>query len=627
MSDKSILYLFLYTGKDMNELGDYKNCKKNNGYYVVLKAMIQGVAAMTLGGCVPLACNAEYLQDYREDIAIYLNSLQNQTVFDEDDIVIYGASETNKEVGSARMGSVISTAILCGFVVMAVVLTIMEYCEQETGNKAEGGYTGIRKFLSCFSLSHNAKSLFYSENKLDKKLDILNGLRVLAMIWIILGHSLVELLLYPVYNYSDIMTRIKNSRGLTWITSGTLGVDIFFLLSAFLATLSCMSIFSELKNRKLSSVLLIYLQRYIRLLPIYIIGFITAIYIVPLLYDGPIYERITFLQKYCSSNWGANIIYLNNFIKPNDMCLPWTWYLATDFQMFLVVPLIVLLYYYKAILAYAACGVLAIVSCIIQAVVFFKYKISLNLFDYESQKSMMEFYYIKPYCRINAYLLGIFFAWMYLQSKVKEKAEESTENKETVGSIFRALNRIWARSTAVRYFLYLLGLVLIVVVLYTYPDFYNENVSPNPSIGGPAAYTILGRIAFLLGIMFLFYPYLLGKCKIGIVLAVEFWAPLARSTYCAYMIHLVVFGYYYSSLEEGVYFTIHKVIINGLDVLVITYLLSLLISVVVEAPIIQLTKAYLFKEKGIEGKKDSEKLLEKPNKEEEKKQGTTKKEE
>jgi len=560
-----------------------------------------------VGGCVPPQCNSKYLSQYKTYIADYFNGVMNSTIYTKDNIIMYNPGEQAQEISKVSAGTIVTFLLLTVSATASAVALIYEYREQlfEEDRKKKPlvapqasssedltpaikriddsakVVSNFRKILTCFNIGKNAGSLFYSTNKTDKHLDILNGLRVFSMIWIILGHSLIEIFAAPVFNLEDAQAKIMQSRYMTIFTSATLSVDVFFMLSAFLATLACTQIFAKAERRKVSSVLLMYLQRYLRLLPIYVVSILTAIYIMPILYEGPIYTRITTLKKNCPENWIWNLLYINNFVKPNEACLPWSWYLSNDFQFFLIVPLIVLLYYKRKSLAYLAMGGLAVCSVLIQLGIIYGKNIDLYLFDAKVQVDFYEHYYIKPYCRLNTYLIGIVFAWIYMNNK--EKGEDRTD-------LFVKINETIKNVPAVRYVLYILGVLIIFILFYVYPDFY---MSGRASVTSAAAYSILGRPLFALGILAIVYPGLLGKCRICVVLTNELWGFMARCTYSAYMIHLIIFGFYVSTMEEGVYFRIHRVILNAIDITLLTYLISPLLTLLFESPVIQLSKMFL----------------------------------
>lgn len=91
-------------------------------------------------------------------------------------------------------------------------------------------------------------------------------------------------------------------------------VDVFLLLSGFLF---CRILLIELHRRHGQiNVLVLYIARWIRLTPAYlvIIGFYMTWF--PSLGDGPLWQqRIEREQERCISSWFLNILYINNYFN------------------------------------------------------------------------------------------------------------------------------------------------------------------------------------------------------------------------------------------------------------------------------------------------------------------------
>lgn len=86
---------------------------------------------------------------------------------------------------------------------------------------------------------------------------------------------------------------------------------------------------------------LLYIFRYIRLTPAYlaIIALYSTIY--PRLGSGPLWNaRIGLEQDRCQSSWWANLLYINNYVATEKLCMFQSWYLSTDTQLFILAPLI-----------------------------------------------------------------------------------------------------------------------------------------------------------------------------------------------------------------------------------------------------------------------------------------------
>jgi peptidoglycan/LPS O-acetylase OafA/YrhL len=113
---------------------------------------------------------------------------------------------------------------------------------------------------------------------------------------------------------------------------------------------------------KLGSVLGIYLHRAMRFLPLYMFVLLFFWKFVPLFGNGPMFFEFSEFAQ-CNERWYWHLLFLNNIIPwaADDNCMGWTWFIANDFQFFLMVPLLCALYYrgHKQY-AYLSLGILAV---------------------------------------------------------------------------------------------------------------------------------------------------------------------------------------------------------------------------------------------------------------------------
>ena len=136
-------------------------------------------------------------------------------------------------------------------------------------------------------------------------------------------------------------------------------MDVFFFLSGFLATYIILARMHK-RGGKGEGCLAAVLHRWIRLFPLYAFVMLITTGILPLFASGPTY----FLYvdgdlSSCEEIWWAHFLYVNNFFGvpplPVNLCLGWTWYLANDFQFFLLAALLVPFYYSRPKLIFSLC--------------------------------------------------------------------------------------------------------------------------------------------------------------------------------------------------------------------------------------------------------------------------------
>jgi hypothetical protein len=121
------------------------------------------------------------------------------------------------------------------------------------------------KILRCFRVNHNLSRL-NAPNPVEN-LTALNGLRVISILGIILGHTHLYMLNVGVTNPGYIVYRTLGRWSVVFISGCELFVDIFFFLSGFLVAFGALK---ELKRKGRIPWGVFYLHRYLRLTPAYV---------------------------------------------------------------------------------------------------------------------------------------------------------------------------------------------------------------------------------------------------------------------------------------------------------------------------------------------------------------------
>lgn len=91
------------------------------------------------------------------------------------------------------------------------------------------------------------------------------------------------------------------------------------------------------------------IHRFVRIWPTYLVAILIFWKIAPLLGNGPIWNTYSIFAGKCD-NLGAlwNLLFIDNFMDHGasgmDYCFGWGWYLAVDFQLFLIAPFIMMIY-------------------------------------------------------------------------------------------------------------------------------------------------------------------------------------------------------------------------------------------------------------------------------------------
>ncbi|XP_078581489.1 nose resistant to fluoxetine protein 6-like [Branchiostoma floridae x Branchiostoma japonicum] len=268
------------------------------------------------------------------------------------------------------------------------------------------------------------------------------------------------------------------------------------------------------------------------------------------------------LDPYCEDNWWTNLLYVNNVVNSDRECMGWSWYLANDMQFFVIgVPLVYILYRWQ-ILGIAVQLVLLLASFITTAVISWHYDMKAPLGDDDK-------YYIKPYCRIGPYLVGVTVGWLLIKIKPKQTKNMTSRLLMTIGWLVAAASAM--------------------AVLYaTYGQYHGTTLQTEAE---NVLYLTVHRTvwAMALGWMVVACHHGYGGV-VDIILSWDAWVPLSRLTYCAYLIHLQLVYAVYFTLEVPIHYTTFTMIYFFLGHVTLSYGLAFLVSVAVEVPLMGVEK-------------------------------------
>eukprot|EP00057_Strongylocentrotus_purpuratus_P033640 XP_792203.3 PREDICTED: nose resistant to fluoxetine protein 6 [Strongylocentrotus purpuratus] len=438
------------------------------------------------------------------------------------------------------------------------------------------GWAVLHALLMSFSAVNNCKKLL-SAKKTKNTMAVLNGLRVVSMFWVILGHSCsfyIGRLMNPLE--SLILTDVI---GFNAITNATLSVDTFFVLSGFLVTYLTLKQIDSVRKRSTAQWAgfwsLFYFHRWWRLTPVYMAAMGIYALLMPHFGQGwnteVIYE---YIKSICRRQWWTHPLYINNLYPwPNvldDSCMGWSWYLANDMQFYIISPLILIVLYKngKAGLALVASIMFVSLSSLFGLNWHYGYTISSqepytdNVPDPENADTT----YSKPYTRIPPYLAGMVVG--YVMFKLKGKRIKMPPLMVISGWL-AALTTLW-------------------FTLYGIWFSYQRMDVPQATA---VMYLTFCRLAWGVGVGWIIFACLQDYGgPIGAILSWQIWIPLARLTYCAYLIHpVILFSRVYSDavLFHTSYITISYLFVANV---VLSYASALVLSLLVEGPTMGLEK-------------------------------------
>lgn len=435
----------------------------------------------------------------------------------------------------------------------------------------------IMDFMLAFSLIENVKKIFSVSEKSNIRhhkgangnIEVLHGIRVLMMMWIIAGHSYSFAIQWLFFrNPKELKSAPKNLISQIF-ANGTFSVDSFLFISGLLVTNLCMKQMRK-SNGKLN-LLGFYLHRYLRMTPLMMVIIAFTANLLKYVSEGPAFEGSTVMfDSWCKKNWWLNALYLHNFVRRETMCLSHTWYSAVDMQLYFIAPLILIPLYHRPRIGFA------IMSFLLTASMAFTAFITITrhfpavpyMNDMIAPDVVTEYYgsvYIKPYTRMGPYLIGMALGFILYTMEGKIRLSRTQTIVGWICAVCANFGILFA--------------MLPVNAGYHLPDVL------------AGIYSSTSRVIWALSLAWITFACSAGKGGLlGTMLSSRLWLPWSRLTYAAYLIHPVVMAVFYGSRQTTFEFSHFLMSYIALGNLVLTYVISLLLCVVFESPIISLEK-------------------------------------
>lgn len=244
------------------------------------------------------------------------------------------------------------------------------------------------------------KEIFREENV--DHLAPLNGVRALSIIFVISFHAFF----FSQYAFTEKELFVQFSEGLpwwlSWIRRGDMGVDIFFVLSAFLIG---SQLFAEYNRTSGVNYRWFYIKRFLRIYPLYI--FAIALYV---------------LSKKNAGYFWANLLAVNNLIDIKKILIPWSWSLSVEIQFYLICPLLVVMFGRAKYKIFWFTGMLVLSLLWGVAVIINEPELMNNsMMDILVGKEKrdlgiyyMEYLYVLPQARFPSFYCGLLAAWYWV---------------------------------------------------------------------------------------------------------------------------------------------------------------------------------------------------------------------
>jgi len=451
-------------------------------------------------------------------------------------------------------------------------MTQTEIIQEEMDNEIKPrGF--FQKFFYAFAVKNNTTRLVYGRgSKVDPELEILNGIRVISISTVIIGHTFLYSLRGPVSN-PTVMLQWFDRWTFYILMSAPYSVDIFFWLSGFLGCYLMLEMYKKKKGKGQPYPLVI-LHRFLRITPLYFATILHFWFIMAMAGTGPIFFK--YKDEYagaCNRYWWSHMLFINNFYPFNsdEQCMGWTWYLPNDMQFFLLLPPLVYLLYRFRKVGMIVIGVLMSASFIASMVILYIEGFSPSFL--RVKENYYRVYYMKPYMRISPFLIGLYMG-LVIYSFRNDSAEDSI--------IKRFCDKVKS-SWVLRQLYYWSGLSILVGLTFVFKPI-NVNPDDFPQIFN-SFFMTFSKPLFVLGLNFLIFPVLLGRGKfLRDILGHDWFTPLARISFGAYLVHPTFMLFEGFNRPRASWASVNNNITMFFAWLVVSYSTSFLFTIVVETP-------------------------------------------
>ncbi|XP_041368659.1 nose resistant to fluoxetine protein 6-like [Gigantopelta aegis] len=443
--------------------------------------------------------------------------------------------------------------------------------------KQHAGPSVCVKVFLAFSVYTNAKKLLNTSQP-KGTLTAIHGIRFISMTWVILGHCMV----FGLGVVDNILEFGQELKRFTFqcIINGTVSVDTFFTLSGLLVAYLTFKEMKRVKKGLKLNWLMFYFHRFWRLTPPYMLLMMVYVPLMPYISSGPMWPQAGFELNQCEGTWWTNLLYINNIVKKNQMCMGWSWYLANDMQFYVLSPLILIPFYYSKFLGIMMSMLFLLTSLITTGIISRVDHIGVGLGvdvnnlqnSTNNPNTAFDAIYMVPWCRMGPYIIGIWTGYILYRTDCRIRMSRVTV-------IFG-----WAIATA-----------SALAVVY---GLYDVNNGHPLAVDTAAFYNSVNRTVW-------------GACVCWVVLACATgyggyvntllsWKgiiPLSRLTYCAYLLHPIIMFYYYYSRETTFHLSDINLLFSFFSFLVASYGVSFIVSLAFEAPMMGLEKVFFKREK------------------------------
>ncbi|CAI2360314.1 unnamed protein product [Moneuplotes crassus] len=561
--------MLMASGKNLNDFGDPTACDLDplTDYAMI---SVKGVPVF-IGLCLPSICQSSDLKIISDALSTLA---QNMGVPGGEGMVHF----PNKEQYSVSGWHIFGFIAFGYFSLFFIVGLFVEYTslfgqappQEESASDAQKDKVLVKsksflgKFFLAFSPSRNLQKMFYTPQKDDDYLSALNGIRTISMFFAL---------------------TMKNSWWAIFIGTGLYSVDTFFFISAFLATYLMLTKFH---GCKIFNILMVYLHRVIRVVPTILLLFALFFTFFAFLGSGPLWKPYVDNEiAQCKTGWWPTVLFIQSW-HFTGACFVQLWYLSNEMTYFLFVPIIVLAYLNSKLIGYSIVAFFNVISIILPFIFSHIRGHSITVLKDPAEAYIQEIYNY-PWTRSGAYFVGVLFGILYFEYA---KSGSDPFYRISLGARFYNL---FKKNTLLCYISFFLSsIVMLFFIIFPRIELHDLNERKLSQIPSDF-FNAFHRSTFVASLGFFLAPIFVGRLSlIKDFFGTRLWAPWAKVTFVAYLIHLHVLGWFFMQSKGSRYFDGPSQIFYALSTFLVCLIVGVPIALIIESPILQIERLVLF---------------------------------
>ncbi|KAJ3657597.1 hypothetical protein Zmor_009385 [Zophobas morio] len=485
----------------------------------------------------------------------------NWSVTDIPGSLIYGeefcySKATEKELST---GAIVTIVVLGIFLVLVVASTAFDLFLYYTKRESP------HELFIAFSFFSNGKKLLRSTKNPDQLL-CLNGIKSISMMWIVIGHSYSGMRNSPLSNFAELRKWMQNAANM-YMMGATIAVDSFFVAAGLVA------VYTFLKSRDKGvkfNIILYYIHRYLRLTPVLIILVLVHLFLLDYFGNGPLWRVVDItLVQVCEEAWWSTILYITNFVQSGS-CIPQTWYLTVDMQLFILSPIVLIPLAKWPKVGLGILGVLVALGSFIPFILRFTYGTEDT--GLTSTEAFRYVFYYQSYTRFGPYVIGMtlgYFIYKMKKNAVKRKLQ-------------------WP----IVLILWLFFLSILVACLYA--GYWDVNLSSADDKWGNSLFLAFDRQGWAVGVAGVIFLCVAGYGgPIDWFLSLPIFQFFTKVSYSVYLVHQTIIFCRYAAMRSLFQFSDSAVMHAFWGDFMFTLALSIILWLTFESPVPVLEK-YLF---------------------------------